>query len=97
MPGSLFSLLDIPKRWVMSPSPPRCGQRSAIPTNLVNARIRWGSHSVRSVVRPSTVVVLSFVPVAGSHLSELIMCDKTGMAEGGKEGREEESSLEPTR
>ena len=34
--------------------------------------------------RPSAVVVASFVPVAGSHLSKLIMCDKTGMAEGGR-------------
>ena len=29
-------------------------------------------------VSQSDVVVLSLVPVAGSHLSELIMCDKTG-------------------
>ena len=46
--------------------------------------------------RPSSVrssaVVVSFVPVAGSHLSELIMCDKTGMAEGGKEGRKKAAS-----
>ena len=46
-----------------------------------------------SVVRVrSSVVVVSFVPVAGSHLSELIMCDKTGMAEGGKEGRKKAAS-----
>ena len=37
-------------------------------------------------VSQSVVVVLSLVPVAGSHLSELIMCDKTGMAEGTREG-----------
>ena len=50
-----------------------------LPPNLVNARIRWGSQSVSL-----SLVVLSLVPVAGSHLSELIMCDKTGMAEGRK-------------
>ena len=42
------------------------------------------SQSVSQSVSRPVVVVLSLVPVAGSHLSELIMCDKTGMAEGGK-------------
>ena len=34
--------------------------------------------AVSQSVSRSVVVVLSLVPVAGSHLSELIMCDKTG-------------------
>ena len=45
--------------------------------------------AVSQSVSQSDVVVLSLVPVAGSHLSELIMCDKTGR-------RKKAASLEST-
>ena len=61
-----------------------------IPTNLVNARIRWGSHSV---VRRPPLSSLSSRWQEAIYLSSLCATRQAWQKEGGKE----ESSLQPTR